>query len=219
MLEKKNAGTSAQENEVTTTNVTEVKNSDATNLVADERKKTILTFHIGRGGSFHNPGYLTCKGVGDITQCSDWNHLFLYEEDEDGNELPLEDKGLFDCSGNQIMDWEDYEIACCTGIGRLDLDGKYDTTYACYASECDEYEINAFVDSCSSFSCFEFEILEEMGFERTAFQVANHFDDLVGYLTGYEPEEYLNRYYNISEEEPEDGEDYFQLNGIYYTEL
>ena len=83
--------------------------------------ETIVAFHIGRGGRFYNPGHKTFIGEKKITDFV--QELFLNEDethfvDSNGNDVGL-----------TIVESE-------TGIGIIELDGYYDTTYTCFLSDC-----------------------------------------------------------------------------------
>lgn len=146
---------------------------------------TIVAFHIGRGGHFHNPGHLSYIGEEKIGKYTD--QLFLDFEDRvkclkeakerigeylwdnatvDGrkdmdcyfNDLITDEKfeelekifgvtkddlGEFrylDCNGTPVgLTYEEEQI----GVGCINLDHEYDTTYTCYLSNCNESELNA----------------------------------------------------------------------------
>jgi len=128
---------------------------------------TIVAFHIGRGGHFHNAGYLSFLGEERISKYT--GDLFLTREKAyevgkkiDGRpnlqkalELALEgddDKVAFfskigldlgelcyaDCGGNKVGLTYEEEL---TGVGRINIDGKYDTTYTRYLSDCNKEEL------------------------------------------------------------------------------
>src|ERR1035437_6185732 len=93
----------------------------------------IVCFHIGRGGRFNNEGHLTFEGVKSITQTSDYDKLFIDEDATDDTEFR-------DGGGNGV------ELTlgeANTGIGRINIDNGYDTTYTCMIKDLDESEINA----------------------------------------------------------------------------
>jgi hypothetical protein len=71
-----------------------------------------LTFHIGRGGRFHNQGHLTCLG-------------------QVGPERFMEK--LFE-RGGTFFDEVGHDTGCTledieSGLWRIDIDGAYNTTY------------------------------------------------------------------------------------------
>jgi len=106
-------------------------------------KNAVLMFHIGRGGRFFNQGHLSFVGSERIDECYDfYQNAFIRDFDENGEELPLNEQGLFGCSGHQLMNYEELQVAMDTGIGYLDFDGDYDTTYTTYLSSLDEEEYN-----------------------------------------------------------------------------
>lgn len=62
--------------------------------------RTVVHFHIGRGGRFHNPGYKTFVGVEDMHPSES---SIVFEQDEDGKPLPDEDWVLVDGGGSELM--------------------------------------------------------------------------------------------------------------------
>ena len=103
-------------------------------------EKTILCFHIGRGGRFYNSGHLTFEGTKKITETSAFEHLFpprykngndnlrsLKAEWRDGNGNPTE-------LTNEVIK---------TGVGRINIDNDFDTTYTTYLKDLSENEIEA----------------------------------------------------------------------------
>ena len=90
--------------------------------------KTIVAFHIGRGGIFYNPGYISFIGEKTISDFVD--NLFLSEEEEE--------KEFLDGNGNSVgLTLADVE----SGIGTINIDGGYDTTYTCYLTDCSDSEL------------------------------------------------------------------------------
>lgn len=98
---------------------------------------TIVAYHIGRGGKFNNAGYLTYIGEGGINKFTE--ELFLTEKEpkvyEDGN-------------GNETGLTEE---EAATGIGKIDIDGIYDTTYTKWLSDCTDEEINKILNADNGF--------------------------------------------------------------------
>lgn len=90
--------------------------------------ETIIAFHIGRGGKYNNQGFLTCEGehkIGDFT-----DGLFS-PTDEDGDEIDGEYTD--DCGNGVGLTTEDVR----SGIGTINIDGEYDTTYTTTMGEID----------------------------------------------------------------------------------
>lgn len=91
-------------------------------------KPIYLSFHVGRGGHFNNPGHITFLGEGDfqdlIRRCSDY--LILVDTDEDGKDLPDDEVKLLDNAGNEMLQGRK-AIDSKTGI--LEFDGDYNTSY------------------------------------------------------------------------------------------
>ena len=92
----------------------------------------IVAFQIGRGGRFYNPGHRTFIGEKEIGEFT--NDLFLMDG---ANEYT-------DCNGNTVGLTVDEEK---TGIGRINIDNEYDTTYTCLIEDCDEKEIEIIKES------------------------------------------------------------------------
>lgn len=105
-------------------------------------EKIYVSFHIGRGGHFHNPGYLTFQGEEDfqdlINRCSDVS--MIINEDEEGEPLPDADWQLVDTGSNVILQGRD-EIEAMTG--RLEWDGIYDTDYVDTTDNLNDNELDA----------------------------------------------------------------------------
>ena len=92
--------------------------------------ETIVAFHIGRGGRFWNQGHLSFVGEKKI---GDFIDDLFWDTDEDGNAIP--DAELRTDSGHEVgCTWAEVE----TGIGRIDIDGDYDTTYTMKLSDVEE---------------------------------------------------------------------------------
>lgn len=136
----------------------------------DKTLNTILAFHIGRGGRYHNAGHLSFIGekrIGEFTfdLFNDYenrhkiyklvkdkeNLCELYDLAIDGNEeakakfekrtnLKFGEEAWFDSNGNPVGLTIAEEL---TGIGRINQDEEYDTTYTCYLKDCNEKEMTA----------------------------------------------------------------------------
>ena len=106
-------------------------------------EKIYVSFHIGRGGHFHNPGFLTFVGEEDfqdlINRCSDVS-MITNDEDEEGYALPDEGWELVDNGGNIILQGRD-KIEAKTGC--LEWDGIYNTDYVTTTDKLSEKEIEA----------------------------------------------------------------------------
>ena|ERR1700693_5138319 len=130
----------------------------------------IVSFHIGRGGRFNNPGHLSFLGENKISAFTD--DLFLAYE----NEKNFKDRFGFDSTGDKdqrcILDLianrdfdelqEKFGITqemlgnaiffhngnpvglteddAEKGIGRINIDNYYDTTYSIYLTRIDKQE-------------------------------------------------------------------------------
>ena len=103
-------------------------------------EKTILCFHIGRGGRFFNSGHLTFEGTKPITKTSDFEKLFppRYKNGND-NLRSLKAEWLNE-TGNSV---ELTNEMIKTGVGRINIDNDFDTTYTTYLKDLSENEIEA----------------------------------------------------------------------------
>jgi len=103
--------------------------------------KKVAMFHIGRGGMFNNSGHLSFVGFKKIDDCHDWEqNTFSKSRDEKSRFCST---FLTDCSGNVLMNADEYKKAIDEGIGTLDFDGVYDTTYTTYTEELSDDELYA----------------------------------------------------------------------------
>ena len=139
-------------------------------------EKIYLSFKVGRGGHFHNPGYVTFLGEFDfqelINRCSDDLMLIDTTWDEETYEevpLPESEWKMVDTGDNIILEGKD-EIEAKTGV--LDFDGDYDKAYTITLDEVwrdEEWEAlrKAFKDDWS----------KSMSAELRA-AIIDHFDDL-----------------------------------------
>jgi len=98
-------------------------------------KKTIVAFHIGRGGRFNNAGYLRFEGVMPISEIVSRNdcHYFYTDRDKKGRFCSPH---LIDSSGEFALPMVDYN----SGVGTLNIDNDYNTYYTKYAGDCSEEE-------------------------------------------------------------------------------
>lgn len=85
--------------------------------------ETIVAFHIGR---FYNAGHLTFEGAHEISFYA--QNLFSHEDEG-------EDAEFTDESGNSVgLTMKEYK----SGVGSLDMDGEYNTTYTMYLKDVEE---------------------------------------------------------------------------------
>lgn len=111
--------------------------------------KTILEFHIGRGGRFYNPVHLSFVGV---TKGISYSYAFdkLYPpRHKNGNEdLRTLDKE-WTLSNGRESGLSNRDIK--TGIGRINIDGDYNTTYTTYADDLSDEEAKLFFKEVEKF--------------------------------------------------------------------
>ena len=98
-------------------------------------KRTVVHFHVGRGGRFNNPGYKTFVGVEDMHPSES---SIVFEQDEDGKPLPDKDWVLVDGGGSELMRGKANILA---RTGRLDYDGEYNTDIFKYIEDCNDEEV------------------------------------------------------------------------------
>ncbi len=195
-------------------------------------KDTILAFHIGRGGRFHNSGYLSFIGeanIGDFT-----NDLYAgYENEKDfKNRLGYNEsfggvKSIIDCFSDRDTDTllESYGISekqlgeyiykdsngedvglteedVEKGIGRIDIDGDYDTTYTTYLKDLNRSEVAA-IKRCGDYVADKAidTLLELNGFE------ISKYDDL--YIATNKQEEWTGEECESEEDAKEQAYQYF----------
>ena len=143
--------------------------------MSNERK--IVAFHIGRGGRFNNAGFLRFLGekrIGDFTEDlypgyeneRDFKDRLGWDQSFDG--IPC----ILDCFTNRDLEtleksygiteeqlgeygyWKGngnhsglYEKQVESGIGTINIDNDYDTTYTTYLEECSDRELEAIIYS------------------------------------------------------------------------
>ena len=103
--------------------------------IKDNTNDTILYFHIGRGGRFYNPNYLTYEGVYNkgLTDFAidGYRGFYAYVKGDDG-ETP--DEQLI---GRELVDEHEHNLGAKYGdeVGVLDWDGEYDTDIFIYLTD------------------------------------------------------------------------------------
>lgn len=103
--------------------------------------ETIVAFHIGRGGRFYNGGHLTFLGEGKISDYTEDCFVPVKIDENSDSELPelIDDNSpeaeWTDCNGNSVgLTNAEYQ----SGIGRIDIDGEYNTTYTMRLGDIEE---------------------------------------------------------------------------------
>ena len=139
-------------------------------------EKTIVAFHVGRGGHFYNSSNLSFCGEYNIGHFTD-DLMPGYEKEYEiakqiGNRPNL--RQLFDAACNEESEQaikrlsrlglhlgdEIYRTSTGhpveltrkdveTGIGRIDIDGDYNTTYTTYLENCSKKELLAMIEKRS----------------------------------------------------------------------
>lgn len=133
---------------------------------------TIVAFHIGRGGRYYNSGHLTYLGEHRIGHYVD--DLFLTPENayyvgqkiagrpnleaklQEALEGSKEAVSFFErigfdlgdnaytCGGEHFVGLSEEE--CNSGVGRINIDNEYNTTYCKHLSDCNETELQLVYD-------------------------------------------------------------------------
>jgi hypothetical protein len=130
----------------------------------------IAAFKIGRGGHFNNAGHLRFVGFKKIGEFTDdlfleyenlekykkrygFEHLRnlvnnnewdLVEEEFGLTESDMGEKVYYDEVGHKVGLTEDEALE---GIGRINIDNGYDTTYCTRLADCDAKELQLIIDS------------------------------------------------------------------------
>lgn len=107
-------------------------------------ENTILCFHIGRGGRFNNPGHLSFDGTKKITETSDFSNLYPPKFKNGNDDLKTLKAEWLDEIGNSV---ELTNEMIKTGVGRINIDNDFDTTYTTYLKDLTENEIDAIMEA------------------------------------------------------------------------
>lgn len=168
-------------------------------------KKTIVKFHIGRGGRFNNPGHKTflgCEGIGESPEFED----LFYNKKEDFYYMSTGE--LYDSLTSEDVD---------SGIGIININHDYDTIYTKYIDNCDEFELAAIaeedpynlIELIKEANVFDnedhIEILYELGKLKEAIEYENYIDSL-----------YWTDILEITREEYDNEFEACEMNGKYY---
>ena len=151
-------------------------------------KNTIVAFNIGRGGIFNNAGCKSFIGeknigafVGNLFLCHENLHSILrdneYNSDERSEIMGLIEKenfdllyDLFEISEKDLGEIVYFELGgmpvglsaeeCETGIGCINIDKDYDSTYTSYLFDCSQEELSI-IERSTSYKSEE--LTEEVG--------------------------------------------------------
>ncbi|MDR1561109.1 MAG: hypothetical protein LBS23_02010 [Holosporaceae bacterium] len=192
----------------------------------EKKEKTIAMFHISGGGGNRNE--LSFVGFDPISECSDFE-TELYLRDDEGNIVDSFDEAephyeWTNSQGNGVgLTYEEYE----SGIGRIDIDGDYDTTYTVYVEDMDEDEFQAMVNPGRGFYYLDDELdsaLVEYGFseqEVALARAANDIDALTQCGRGsYKNDVYSSNYINDEYEVVNKEDEYdYKVGNIFYKKI
>ena len=100
-------------------------------------QKKILRFHTGRGGRFHNQGYVTFVDFEKMTSQSPvFDDLFYYEEENK----------IID-NGSNVLDF----VMNDDGTGYIDDDGEYNTDTWVFEDDLNTKQIHAIIREFDGF--------------------------------------------------------------------
>ena len=150
----------------------------------ENNEKMIAMFQIKGGGG--NKRSLQFEGFKKIYDCYDWNNFFIHQTDENDVPIPEDEQVLTDETGRELMNAEELKVALETGIGRIEIDGDYDTVYTTYAEDLDENELLAMINPGRGFHYLEEELhqaLLQYGIDEVAVTLAEKADDIETLIT------------------------------------
>ena len=98
--------------------------------------RTVVAFHIGRGGRFHNPGHKEYKGEINFLKLCNSQTQYLYKVNRDSNGRFCRPY-LVDAGGNTAVTPEDYGQE----VGVINYDYDYDTWVCQYIEDCNDSEL------------------------------------------------------------------------------
>lgn len=112
-----------------------------------------------------------------------------------------------------------------SGIGKIVLDGDYNTTYTILAKDCDEYEARLVIEDQAKFDgkyADYYLIQEVLGCNMLTAKLIIQFyeEDVLDYwFDTLSDDDFMSRYFNEfnSEDEIEEGIDYLSYNNKFYT--
>jgi hypothetical protein len=140
-------------------------------------ENSIVAFHVGRGGRFYNPGHLTFigeKSIGDFTDSlypnfeneQNFKNRLGFDKSFDGNKCILDcftdedfetlntlygiteemlgDK-VYRASNGELVGLTQKDVE--SGVGCINIDNTYNTTYTTYLKDCSEVELQTIWDS------------------------------------------------------------------------
>lgn len=129
---------------------------------------SIIKFHVGRGGRHNNEGHINYVGEERINEGFAFDEL-MYNEKEDY---------YMDSAGNPLHDdltQEDIE----SGVGTINIDHQYDTTYTKYPIDLSFKERLAIVNA-DPYNCASL-----LGLEKEMYDILVIFDKL-NYFVSYD---------------------------------
>lgn len=99
------------------------------------KKETVLHFHVGRGGNYNNPGFVTFCGIRTIEDVLQINETYI--DDYEGEDY------YFDHNGTPLISVKQAE----TGIGCVEFDTIYDTDNCIKLEDCERNDLLIILES------------------------------------------------------------------------
>lgn len=207
---------------LTSLNPAEPAEQNGQNKMNTQNKKqaenTIVAFHVGRGGRFHNAGHVTFVGKKGISEFT--NNLFIKER-ENGKFCTPE---WVDACGNSVGLTVKQANS---GIGSIDIDGAYDTTNCMYLSECSDDSIINIIESNDWDRNDLLDMYAEWcGFSHLEIQLMRYFNDYKNAIIDCAPNTkngvrcgyiYLDEEFTTYENAEDLEADFITIDGITYT--
>lgn len=213
---------------------------------------SIVAFHTGRGGRFYNAGHTTFLGEKKISEFT-YNLFVIFEKEDDilsaiGDRPNLIEK-FEECknkkdfsffeklglnAGEQIYTDGNKPVGLSvaeaeSGVGRIDIDGEYNTTSTCLVSDLSdsdieiiiksdvfdrEYVLNEYAKYCG-FEDYEIELMQyfedyEKALINSLPQIKASDDTRTGFIYGLE---------NFTQHDSDEdlNEKYIEIDGKFYT--
>lgn len=102
------------------------------------KNKTIVCFHVTRGGRFNNAGHLVYQTYVSPSDVLRYNDTNLFDRENEEGEMCY-----YDSSGCQLCPVSDVD----KGEFRMEFDGHYNTWYCTDIEKCNESELNAIIEA------------------------------------------------------------------------
>lgn len=207
----------------------------------------IVAFHIGRGGRFYNAGHKSFIGTKKISEFTNDLYItyantfdiyqkiagrenleeLYYTATEDSAEgeaarekfaslgMDIGEEIYTSSGGNEVG----LTVAQAeTGIGSINIDHEYDTTYTKYIEDCDEQELKLIENSTEwNREIILADLARHLGYSDLQVKLLENFGNWAEVLIHDTPERYIQDF-EVHESE-DDLEDYVEYDGKFYTKI